>query len=111
MDSGEAAVADLPDAGAQTATRPAADHRAGERGGCVSRVIAGWAGGHLYALDVAQSTGAASGYDGLVGCVGADRQVTIYDPRKWAVRGRWTGALKYEAYSLHFSTSDVRPRR
>lgn len=29
-------------------------------------------------------------------CGGADRAVHVYDTKKWAARGHWSNALKYE---------------
>ena len=38
---------------------------------------------------------------------GADKMVTIHDPRKWTVAGSWARALKYEV--THVSLSDRDP--
>lgn len=49
----------------------------------------------LYALDTHPS--------GLLATGGVDKQVTVYDCRRWAVSGRWRNVLKYELISLRFS--------
>ena len=42
----------------------------------------------------------------MVGCGGAARVITTYDPRKWRTLARWGGCLKYEVTGLHYSSSN-----
>jgi len=63
---------------------------------CVKRISASndW----LYSIGV--------GADGSIGIGGATRTLTVYDPRKWAVRAAWPSCLKHEIRSIHFSHAD-----
>ncbi|XP_047341894.1 uncharacterized protein LOC124945494 [Impatiens glandulifera] len=72
------------------------DLRMKENGGCVNR-ICGSVGDTIYAISNS-STGIAIG--------GADRTVTIYDPRRWAALSRWVHCSKYEITGLFFSSID-----
>eukprot|EP00854_Cymbomonas_tetramitiformis_P007976 gene7976-9483_t len=78
------------------------DVRAGERNGCVHRAVVDWAGALLLAQ--AATTGSL---DRIVAVGGRDRTVSIFDPRKWAVRSKWTGSLKYDIHALHCSSYDA----
>jgi hypothetical protein len=49
----------------------------------------------FYAMDIQTDSIAASG---------GSRNVHIYDAKKWSQSGSWSGCLKYEVTSLHFST-------
>eukprot|EP01113_Clastostelium_recurvatum_P003309 TRINITY_DN11442_c0_g1_i1.p1 TRINITY_DN11442_c0_g1~~TRINITY_DN11442_c0_g1_i1.p1 ORF type:complete len:395 (-),score=69.83 TRINITY_DN11442_c0_g1_i1:6-1190(-) len=62
---------------------------------CAARVTpsAGW----LYALN--------SG-DGLVGVGGAQRTLTVHDPRTWRAVNSWQHCLKQDMVSIHFSKSN-----
>ncbi|XP_052201379.1 uncharacterized protein LOC127807517 isoform X2 [Diospyros lotus] len=70
------------------------DLRMRENGGCVQR-ISGSIGNMLYAV-CSSSCGVAVG--------GADRTVTIYDPRRWSALSRWVHCSKYEITGLAFSS-------
>ncbi|CAK9154136.1 unnamed protein product [Ilex paraguariensis] len=73
------------------------DLRMKENGGCVHR-ICGSVGNNLYAVCNSSSGNIAVG--------GADRTVTIYDPRRWAALSRWSQCSKYEITGLAFSSVD-----
>ncbi|KAK6115065.1 hypothetical protein DH2020_007334 [Rehmannia glutinosa] len=73
------------------------DLRVKENGGCVRR-ITGSVGDILYAVNISSSGNIAAG--------GADRTVTIYDPRRWAAISRWLHCSKYEITGLTFSSVD-----
>ncbi|KAJ7538039.1 hypothetical protein O6H91_11G032300 [Diphasiastrum complanatum] len=64
------------------------DLRAGERNGCVQRILGTLSGESLYAV--------CSSSDGMVGTGGSDRSITVFDSFKWTARSRWIGCLKYE---------------
>ncbi|KAJ8762098.1 hypothetical protein K2173_007153 [Erythroxylum novogranatense] len=71
------------------------DLRMKESGGCVRR-ICGSVGNILYAV--------CSSSTGNIAVGGADRTVTIYDPRRWAAVSRWINCSKYEITGLAFSS-------
>lgn len=71
------------------------DLRVKENGGCVKR-ICGSPGDILYANSFSPTGNIAVG--------GADRTVTIYDPRRWTAMSRWTNCSKYEITGLAFSS-------
>ncbi|XP_042487162.1 uncharacterized protein LOC122067384 isoform X2 [Macadamia integrifolia] len=73
------------------------DLRVKENGGCVQR-ICGSLGDIFYAV--------CSSSDGLIAVGGADRTVTIYDPRRWSPLSRWNNCSKYEITGLAFSSHD-----
>ncbi|XP_043719215.1 uncharacterized protein LOC122667087 isoform X2 [Telopea speciosissima] len=73
------------------------DLRVKENGGCVQR-ICGSLGDIFYAI--------CSSSDGLIAVGGADRSVTIYDPRRWSPLSRWNNCSKYEITGLTFSSHD-----
>ncbi|XP_010260956.1 PREDICTED: uncharacterized protein LOC104599907 isoform X2 [Nelumbo nucifera] len=73
------------------------DLRTHENGGCVQR-ICGSMGDILYAI--------CSSSDGAIAVGGADRTVTIYDPRRWSAFARWVNCSKYEITGLSFSSID-----
>ncbi|KAK3280031.1 hypothetical protein CYMTET_12113 [Cymbomonas tetramitiformis] len=75
------------------------DLRASERAGRVQSVVVDWTGSRLLAL--ATTFGSQ---ERVVAAGGSDRTVSIIDPRKWTVRIKCRGALKYTITSLHFST-------
>lgn len=72
------------------------DLRVKENGGCVKR-ICGSPGDILHATSFSPTGNIAVG--------GADRTVTIYDPRRWSAMSRWTNCSKYEVSlaDAHFS--------
>ncbi|GAV66122.1 hypothetical protein CFOL_v3_09632 [Cephalotus follicularis] len=63
------------------------DLRMKENGGCVHR-ICGSLGDVFYAV--------CSSSSGNIAVGGADRTVTIYDPRRWSALSRWVHCSKYE---------------
>ncbi|XP_031282112.1 uncharacterized protein LOC116140656 isoform X1 [Pistacia vera] len=71
------------------------DLRTKENGGCLRR-ICGSVGDNLYA--------ACGSPTGNVAVAGADRTVTIYDPRRWSALSRWAHCSKYEITGLAFSS-------
>ncbi|KAF5735353.1 hypothetical protein HS088_TW15G00855 [Tripterygium wilfordii] len=73
------------------------DLRMKENGGCIHR-ICGSVGDIFYAVSSSSTGNVAAG--------GADRTVTIYDPRRWAALSRWTNCSKYEITGLAFSSID-----
>ncbi|KAI3464667.1 hypothetical protein Pfo_021330 [Paulownia fortunei] len=73
------------------------DLRVKENGGCVHRIM-GSVGDMLYAVSISSSGNIAAG--------GADRTVTIYDPRRWSALSRWLNCSKYEITGLTFSSVD-----
>ncbi|CBI18207.3 unnamed protein product, partial [Vitis vinifera] len=73
------------------------DLRMKENGGCVHR-ICGPLGDIFYAV--------TSSSTGSIAVGGADRTVTIYDPRRWSALSRWVHCSKYEITGLAFSSSD-----
>lgn len=73
------------------------DLRMKENGGCLNR-ICGSVGDTLYAV--------ASSSTGNIAVAGADRTVTIYDPRRWSALSRWVHCSKYEITGLAFSSID-----
>ncbi|XP_017437611.1 uncharacterized protein LOC108343754 isoform X2 [Vigna angularis] len=73
------------------------DLRVKENGGCVHRVC-GIPGDIFYAVSISSNGNVAVG--------GADRTVTIYDPRRWSALSRWVHCSKYEITGLAFSTID-----
>lgn len=68
------------------------------RAACVQRLIP-TATSPLYSVNWAR---------GVVGCCGGDRSVYVYDPRRWAIRGRAMGVTKTQAMSVSFSAVDPR---
>jgi hypothetical protein len=42
---------------------------------------------------------------------GAARAVHVFDTKKWAAKGQWTGCLKYELSSLFLAGSDTPDER
>lgn len=73
------------------------DLRLKENGGCVQRVT-GSVGDILYAV--------CNSSNGNIAVGGADRTVTIYDPRRWSALSRWINCTKYEITGLTFSSVD-----
>ncbi|KAM3305689.1 putative protein isoform X1 [Capsicum chacoense] len=73
------------------------DLRMKEKGGCVHR-ICGSVGDNLYAV--------CNSSKGTIAAGGADRTVTVYDPRRWATVSRWMNCSKYEITGLAFSSID-----
>ncbi|KAG6578880.1 hypothetical protein SDJN03_23328, partial [Cucurbita argyrosperma subsp. sororia] len=73
------------------------DLRMKENGGCVQR-ICGSVGDNFYAVCTSSNGNIAVG--------GADRTVTIYDPRRWSALTRWVHCSKYEITGLAFSSID-----
>ncbi|KAJ6730628.1 hypothetical protein OIU85_021427 [Salix viminalis] len=73
------------------------DLRMKENGGCLQR-ISGSLGDIFYAV--------CSSPTGNVAVGGADRTVTIYDPRRWSPISRWVHCSKYEITGLAFSSLD-----
>ncbi|KAF4354223.1 hypothetical protein G4B88_006974, partial [Cannabis sativa] len=73
------------------------DLRMKANGGCLQR-ICGSVGDIYYAL--------SSSSTGNIAIGGADRTVTIYDPRKWSALSRWVHCSKYEITGLAFSSND-----
>ncbi|KAH9691718.1 hypothetical protein KPL70_016198 [Citrus sinensis] len=73
------------------------DLRMKENGGCLHR-ICGSVGDILYAV--------CSSSTGNIAVAGADRTVTIYDPRRWSALSRWVHCSKYEITGLSFSSID-----
>ncbi|KAF8404430.1 hypothetical protein HHK36_009315 [Tetracentron sinense] len=73
------------------------DLRVKENGGCVQR-ICGSIGDIFYAV--------CSSSSGAIAVGGADRTVTIYDPRRWSALSRWVHCSKYEITGLAFSSID-----
>ncbi|KAL6524960.1 hypothetical protein OROMI_030553 [Orobanche minor] len=73
------------------------DLRVKENGGCVHR-ISGSVGDILYAVSISST--------GYIAAGGADRTVTIYDPRRWCAASRWLHCSKYEITGLAFSSVD-----
>ncbi|KAL5843743.1 hypothetical protein ACOSQ3_009738 [Xanthoceras sorbifolium] len=73
------------------------DLRMKEKGGCLQR-ICGSVGDNLYAV--------CSSSTGSIAVGGADRTVTIYDPRRWSALSRWVHCSKYEITGLAFSSID-----
>ncbi|PPS01492.1 hypothetical protein GOBAR_AA19171 [Gossypium barbadense] len=67
------------------------DLRIKENGGCLNR-ICGSAGDIFYAV--------CSSSTGNIAVGGADRTVTIYDPRRWSAISRWVHCSKYEVSCL-----------
>eukprot|EP00899_Mesostigma_viride_P010059 jgi/Mesvir1/19054/Mv12816-RA.1 len=78
------------------------DCRAGERGGCVQRLINAWGGGSLYCISPMPCGG--GGDAGLVAVAGTERCVTVYDTRRWGIVGTWSHATKYQITSLQMSS-------
>ncbi|XRB06487.1 hypothetical protein NFJ02_27g64400 [Pycnococcus provasolii] len=73
------------------------DVRASEAGGCVHRLDGASPGAKLTCLATAH---------GIVAAGGMDRCVTVWDARRWAPIGRWTGGLKHHLEHLHFAGGD-----
>ncbi|XP_019152910.1 PREDICTED: uncharacterized protein LOC109149551 [Ipomoea nil] len=73
------------------------DLRTKENGGCVHR-ICGTVGDIFYAVCNSSS--------GTIAVGGADRTVSVYDPRRWATLSRWLNCSKYEITRLAFSSVD-----
>ncbi|XP_007019510.2 PREDICTED: uncharacterized protein LOC18592629 isoform X1 [Theobroma cacao] len=73
------------------------DLRMKENGGCLHR-ICGSVGDVFYAV--------CSSSTGNIAVGGADRTVTIYDPRRWSALSRWVHCSKYEITGLAFSSLD-----
>lgn len=73
------------------------DLRVKENGGCVHR-ICGSVGDMFFAV--------CSSPNGYIAAGGADRTVTVYDPRRWAALSRWKNCSKYEITALTFSSVD-----
>ncbi|KAJ4700968.1 Guanine nucleotide-binding protein, beta subunit [Melia azedarach] len=73
------------------------DLRMKENGGLLHR-ICGSVGDILYAV--------CSSSTGNIAVAGADRTVTIYDPRRWSALSRWVHCSKYEITGLAFSSID-----
>ncbi|KAJ4834169.1 hypothetical protein Tsubulata_004685 [Turnera subulata] len=74
------------------------DSRMKEKGGCLKR-ICGSPGDIFYAVSGSSTGNIAVG--------GADRTVTIYDPRRWSALSRWVHCSKYEITGLAFSSVDA----
>nr|GMC54580.1 CCR4-associated factor like [Ipomoea batatas] len=73
------------------------DLRTKENGGCVHR-ICGTVGDIWYAV--------CNSSNGTIAVGGADRTVSVYDPRRWATLSRWLNCSKYEITRLAFSSVD-----
>ncbi|KAK8683922.1 hypothetical protein V6N13_039965 [Hibiscus sabdariffa] len=73
------------------------DLRMKENGGCLNR-ICGSVGDTFYAV--------CSSSTGYIAVAGADRTVTVYDPRRWSAISRWVHCSKYEITGLAFSSLD-----
>lgn len=73
------------------------DLRVKENSGCVHR-ITGSVGDTLYAV--------SNSSNGNIAVGGADRSVTIYDPRRLTAISRWVHCSKYEITGLAFSSAD-----
>lgn len=73
------------------------DLRMKENGGCVQR-ICGSVGDIIYAVSTSST--------GTIAAGGADRTVTVYDPRRWSALSRWLNCSKYEITGLAFSSVD-----
>ncbi|CAH9140151.1 unnamed protein product [Cuscuta epithymum] len=73
------------------------DLRMREKGGCVHRIY-GSVGDILYS--VCESS------NGSIAVGGADRTVSVYDPRRWSTVSRWMNCSKYEITRLAFSSFD-----
>ncbi|EXC19890.1 hypothetical protein L484_017867 [Morus notabilis] len=73
------------------------DLRMKENGGCIQR-ICGSVGDIYYAV--------CSSPSGNIAVGGADRTMTIYDPRRWSSLSRWVHCSKYEITGLAFSSID-----
>ncbi|KAF6163657.1 hypothetical protein GIB67_036117 [Kingdonia uniflora] len=73
------------------------DLRTKENGGCIQRIY-GSLGDIIYSV--------CSSSAGEIAVGGADRTVTIYDPRKWAALSIWSNCSKYEITGLAFSSVD-----
>ncbi|XVF64303.1 hypothetical protein PTKIN_Ptkin09bG0158000 [Pterospermum kingtungense] len=73
------------------------DLRTKENGGCLNR-ICGSVGDAFYAVSGSST--------GNIAVAGADRTVTIYDPRRWSALSRWVHCSKYEITGLAFSSLD-----
>ncbi|KAG9130832.1 hypothetical protein Leryth_016974 [Lithospermum erythrorhizon] len=73
------------------------DLRVQENGGCVQRTC-GSVGDMFYAV--------CSSPNGYIAVGGADRTVTVYDPRRWTALSRWMNCSKYEITGLAFSSVD-----
>ncbi|KAI3945710.1 hypothetical protein MKW98_022984 [Papaver atlanticum] len=71
------------------------DLRVKENGGCIQRIY-GSVGDILYAV--------CGDSAGNIAVGGADRTVTVYDPRRWSALGRWVNCSKYEITGLAFSS-------
>ncbi|KAI3442640.1 uncharacterized protein J3R85_000874 [Psidium guajava] len=71
------------------------DLRMKENGGCLHR-ISGSLGDIFYAV--------CSSSTGSIAVSGADRTVTVYDPRRWSALSRWVHCSKYEITGLAFSS-------
>ena len=78
------------------------DARAGESGGCVQRLDGAAPGERLTGLAAAR---------GILAAGGRDRCVTVWDARRWAPLGRWSGGLKHNLDHLQFAgvTADSPP--
>ncbi|KVH98631.1 WD40-repeat-containing domain-containing protein [Cynara cardunculus var. scolymus] len=73
------------------------DLRIKENGGCVHR-ICGSVGDIWYAV--------SSSSNGYIAVGGADRTMTVYDPRRWSAISRWVNCSKYEITGISFSSID-----
>ncbi|KAG7942965.1 hypothetical protein I3843_15G014400 [Carya illinoinensis] len=73
------------------------DLRMKENGGCLQRICSS-PGDIFYAVCCSSTGNVAVG--------GADRTVTIYDPRRWSALSRWVHCSKYEITGLAFSSID-----
>ncbi|CAN0921577.1 hypothetical protein LINGRAHAP2_LOCUS32666 [Linum grandiflorum] len=71
------------------------DLRMKENNGCLHR-ICGSIGDIFYAV--------CSSSTGNIAVGGADRTVTVYDPRRWKAVSRWVHSSKYEITGLAFSS-------
>ncbi|KAK2659028.1 hypothetical protein Ddye_005561 [Dipteronia dyeriana] len=74
------------------------DLRMKEKGGCLQRIY-GSIGDNLYAV--------CSSSTGNIAVGGADRTVTIYDPRRWSALSRWVHCSKYDITGLAYSSIDA----
>lgn len=72
------------------------DVRAAERGGCVARIACSQQGCNLYTTAWCRAEG------GLLGAAGAERSVSLLEPRKWRVLYKWFNVLKSSLSYLHF---------
>ncbi|GMH33142.1 hypothetical protein BSKO_00976 [Bryopsis sp. KO-2023] len=72
------------------------DSRVGESGGCVGRILASHIGSQIFCVRW-------SGSSDVVGVGGSERNLTLWEPRKWRQLCRWSNCLKEAITGLEFS--------